>query len=394
MRSAFAHVCAMLILSIGGLWAESGFDPIPPSTAILPAGTPITIGMSNALSGPTAALGTELRQGVQVYVEKLNREGGIHGRPLKLVSYDDGYEPRATISNTRQLLEQDNAFLLFGYVGTPTSRVAMPIAAHLGVPFITPFTGAGFLRKPVVPVVFNVRASYADETEAMVAYLTEKLHLTRIGLFIQDDAYGSAGRNGVRKALEKRHLQVVAVGKYTRNTSDIQPALDKLHAANPQAVIMVGAYTPSALFIKRARQSGFNPVFMNISFVGTQKLNEALGAGGEGVYITQVMPSPRDTSNPLIRTYLADAASSSVAGINTASYGTLEGYVNARVLAHLLNATGPALSRASLISTSENLGSFTIDGLQLGFSPTNHQGSSQVYLTRIQSGTVVPVPLH
>lgn len=225
----------------------------------------------------------------------------------------------------------------------------------------------------------------------MIKYLTEKLKFTRIGLFIQNDAYGAAGRTGVRKALEKRNMQVVAVGKYTRNTSDIIPALNKLRAANPQAVIMVGAYAPSAAFIKEARKTGFNPVFMNISFVGTQQLAQALGQEGEGVYITQVMPSPQDTSLPLIRAYKADAASSTVQNINTSSYGTLEGYVNANVLVHMISTTGPILSRAAFISTSENLGQFDLKGHTFSFSPTNHQGSNRVYLTRIQSGTIVPV---
>ena len=387
-----AACCTVLALFIGTAYAD-GFDLHPPSATPLPPYAPITIGMSNALTGPTSALGTDLRAGAQIYFDKINRQGGIHGRKLNLASYDDGYEPTVTISNTRTLLKKDNAFLLFGYVGTPTSRVAVPIARHLGVPYIAPFTGAGFLRQPVVPVVFNIRASYADETEAMVKYLTEKLHFTRIGLFIQDDAYGSAGRTGVRKALEKRNMQVVAVGKYTRNTSDILPALNKLRAANPQAVIMVGAYAPSAVFIKQARKIGFNPVFMNVSFVGTQQLAEALGQEGEGVYITQVMPPPHDTSLPLISAYQADAASSTVPNVNTSSYGTLEGYINANVLVHIISATGPVLSRAAFISTSENLGQFNIKGLAFSFSPTNHQGSNRVYLTRIQSGTVVPVSL-
>lgn len=393
MRFCKLAACHVMTLIASITYAEDGYDFLPPSATPLPSSAPITIGMSNALTGPTGALGTDFRTGAQIYFDRINEHGGIHGRKLNLVSYDDGYEPVATISNTRTLLEKDKAFLLFGYVGTPTSRVTLPIAARLGIPFIAPFTGAGFLRQPDMPVVFNVRASYADETEAMVKYLTETLHFTRIGLFIQDDAYGSAGRNGARKALEKRNLQVVSVGKYKRNTSDILPALDKLRAANPQAVIMVGAYAPSAAFIQQARKTGFNPVFMNVSFVGTQQLTEALGRDGEGVYITQVMPSPYDTSLPLIRAYQADATNSKVPNMNMFNYGTLEGYVGANVLVHMISSTGSALSRAAFISTSENLGRFNISGLNFSFSPNNHQGSTRVYLTRIVSGTVVPAAM-
>lgn len=377
--------------------AENEFAMQVPSSVTLPTGSDIRIGMSNPLSGPTAALGIELRQGVEIYFNKVNAEGGIYGRKLALISYDDGYEPIATISNTRALLEKDNAFLLFGYVGTPTSRVAAPIAIRAAVPYVAPFTGAKFLRQPIAPLIYNVRASYADETEAMVRYLVDKTGYKRIGLLIQDDAYGSSGRNGVTSALKQRGLEVVAVGKYPRNTSNIEPALAKLKAANPQAIILVGAYAPCAAFITQARQQGFNPLFMNISFVGTKGLIKAMGETGEGVFITQVMPSPLTTSSTIIQSYLKDSASypptHQPEALDTSSYGTLEGYVDARVLVHMLKAAGPALSRKQFVTVADNLNTFDIDGMGLTFTPLEHQGSHKVYLTRVENGRAVPVPL-
>lgn len=384
-------ILLMLLLS-GNLFAQTAvFTGTSPSTAVLPAGAEIRIGMSNALSGPTAALGTELRSGATAWFTAVNARGGIHGRKIRLISEDDGYEPAHTITTTRKLLQTDSAFALFGYVGTPTSLVATAIAARAGVPYVAPFTGAAFLRKPVMPTVYNVRAGYDDETEAMVSYLVDKRGFTRIALLVQNDAYGSAGRTCAQDALTRRNLDPVAVAKYHRNTSDVARAVGQLKLAKPQAVIIIGAYAPCAAFIKQSRPAGFNPVFMNISFVGTSGLIKALGAEGEGVFITQVVPSPEDTSIPLVQAYHEDLTAADPSA--TASYGGLEGYLNARVFTHMLEAAGPSLSRATFISASDALGSFDILGTPLTFNATNHQGSSRVYLTQIRSGKAVPVPL-
>ena len=205
----------------------------------------------------------------RLHLLRQNRNGGVYGRRVDLVSYDDSYEPEAAIANTRKLIEEDSVFALIGEVGTPTSRSATPIAAEYGVPFIGPFTGAGFLRNPEWDNIINLRSSYQQETAEMVARLMEDLGMTRIGVMYQDDSYGRSGYRGVVQALEPLGMEPVAVGLYERNTTAVKTALIDLIEGNPQAVIMIGAYEPCAELIVWARHLGHDWVFLNVSFVGS-----------------------------------------------------------------------------------------------------------------------------
>lgn len=348
----------------------------------------IVIGMSNALSGPASGLGTELKAGATAYIDKVNAAGGVHGRKIRLVSYDDGYEPEQTAAMTRKLIEQDKVFALFGYVGTPTSAAAVPFATKIGVPYIAPFTGAEFLRNPVNPIIFNVRASYFDETEGMVERLTKDLGIKKIGVFIQDDAYGNAGKAGVNRALNKLGLSLAGEGKYTRNTVDVDAGLAALKAANPEAVIMVGAYKACAEFVKKAKASGFTPKFLNVSFVGTSNFIKEAGSAGEGVYITQVMPSPFDAGTAIVKQY--QAVMKKTDKKSEFDFTSLEGYVDAVVLVEALNKAGKNLTRASFLSAFEGL-NIDLGGLKVAYSQTDHQGSKSVFYTVIKNGNAVPI---
>lgn len=347
----------------------------------------ITLGMSNALKGPASALGTELKAGAMAYFNKINAQGGVHGRKIKVISYNDGYEPNETVKNTNKLISEDKVFALFGYVGTPTSKAVMPIIDKEKIIFFGPFTGAEFLRNPVKKYVFNVRSSYFNEAEAQVEYLTSKLGIKKIGIFIQDDAYGIAVKGGIARALEKRKLPLVGEGRYKRNTEDVDSALNALRAANPEAVSMVGTYKAMAAFIKKARAVGFNPVFLNVSFVGTEALIKELGGKGDGTIITQVVPSITDDSLPIIKQYRADMKA---AGHDKAGYVSLEGYLNALVFVEVLDKAGRNLTRDSFVSAAEGL-SFSRGGMKFSFSPSKHEALDQVFITSISKGKAVPV---
>lgn len=347
----------------------------------------IVLGMSNALTGPAARLGRELRRGAQVYFDKINEVGGVAGRQIEIISYDDGYEPVNTIRNTVKLLREDEVFGLFGYVGTPTSKVAAPIAIRSQVPYFGPFTGAEFLRDPPNDYLQNVRASYYDETEALVEYLTTKLGISRIGVFIQDDGYGTAGRSGVQRALQQRELEMTGVGKYTRNTSEIQEGLNTLKEANPEAVIMVGAYAPCAKFIRDARKQGFNPIFMNISFVGTNALVQAAGDAGEQTYISQVVPHPVTSNLPVAQAYRLDMA---LAGELELSFTSFEGYLDALVYVEILRRVGKDLTRERFIEELKKL-SFNAGGIWMDFTSGRLQAMKDVHLTQVRYGVAVDI---
>lgn len=374
LRLALAVLCGSLCWAgTGAVAAENGVAP-----------NSIKIGMANATSGPAAGLGLQLRAGAKAYLDKVNAAGGVNGRAVTLVSVDDGYDPEQSAAATRTLIETDKVFALFGYVGTPTSTAAVPIAAKAGVPYLFPFSGAEFLRNPVVPVVFNLRASYFDETEALVAHLTAEAGAKRIALFIQDDEFGEAGKAGVQRALARRQMSVASEARFSRNTIDVEAGLARIKSQAPDAVIFIGTYRPLAVLVKKARAAGVKARFLTVSFVGTSEFIKHAGDAGDGVVISQVMPSPDDGADALVRQYHADVLPPA------RNYGSLEGYADAMVLVEALRRCGPAPTRAGLLRSLEQLRMRAGD-IPVSFSAQRHQGMDRVYLTQVKGGRAVPL---
>ena len=342
----------------------------------------IVFGESAAFSGPTAALGHDMRAGILAAFNEANAAGGISGRRLALISYDDGYEPDKAIQNTDHLIKDDKVFALIGEVGTPTSMAVQPIATEARVPFIGPLTGAAFLRNPNLDNVINVRSSYDQETEAWIQQLTSELKLSRIAILYQDDSYGRAGLSGVKQALQKRGMGLVAEGTYPRNTTAVKAALLAIRKGDPQAVVMVGAYAPCAEFIKLAKQIELHAVFVNISFVDSNALAKELGKEGTGVVVTQVVPFPWDTSLPLVARYQAALKASGPE--EEPGFVSLEGYMVGRLIIAALEKLGQDVTRAGLLETIYNVGTFDLDGIKLQYGPKNNQGMDKVFFTIIQ----------
>lgn len=365
------------VLAIAALW----FDP---AAAVADPGVSsdaIVFGQAAALEGPAAALGQDMRKGLLAAFAEANRAGGIKGRRLQLISRDDGYEPNKSIEAVRKLIEEDKVFALVGPVGTPTSQATQPIATDAGVPFIGPFTGAEFLRSPYKKNVVNVRASYFQETEAMVEHLTKDLMITRIAILFQDDAFGRAGLKGVQNALDRRSMKLVSEGIFERNTTAVKRALLNIRAGHPEAVIMVGPYEPCAVFIKLARQLKLDAVFVNISFVGSNSLAKALGRDGAGVVVTQVVPFPGGTSVPLIARYRA--ALRSIEPDSEPGFVTLEGYLVGRLVIAALERIPDVPTRSALLEAISG-SSFDLDGVTLTYRADDNQGSDAVYWTMIR----------
>ena len=343
----------------------------------------IVFGQSAAFEGPAAALGLGMREGILAAFKEANVTGGVNGRRLELVSYNDGYEPEKAIANTKRLINENGVFALVGEVGTPTSNAAQPIATEASVPFIGPFTGAAFLRNPSLGNVINIRGSYDQEAEAWIAHLTTDLGISRIAILYQNDTFGRAGLSGVSKAMEKRGMKLVAEGTYERNTTAVKTALLAIRKADPEAVVMVGTYKPCAEFIKLARRLKVNAVFVNISFVGANALAKELGEDGKGVVVTQVVPFPGDMSLPLVAQYQkALKAANPDAQIGFVS---LEGYMVGRLVVEALRKVKGPVTRVGLLSTIKEVGTFDLGGIQLHYGPEDNQGMDQVFLTVIQA---------
>jgi len=342
----------------------------------------ILFGQAAALDGPSSALGQGMRQGILAAFAEINAKGGVHGRKLHLVSRDDGYDPDRSVVQTTKLIEEDSIFALIGAVGTPTAIATVPISSARNVPFIGPFTGAEFLRAPELRSVVNIRASYSAEAEAWVKHLTEDLHFTSIAIFYQDDSFGRDGLAGVSRALEKRGMELSAEGTFERNTKFVSSALRIIKRAEPQAVVMIGTYGPCAEFIRLAHKAGFHPTFVNISFVGADALAKELGAAGEGVVVSQVVPFPWDTSLKVVADY--QAAQTAFDSTLSPGFVSLEGYLSGRLAAAALELAGPHPTRAGLLQAVHEVGRFDISGSVITVGPKIQDAPPKVFLTVIQ----------
>ena len=364
-------------IAVAALAAVAALPPAVTAQGITP--TTIVIGQSAATTGPASELGTAMRAGALAYFNAVNARGGINGRRIELRTLDDGYEPDRSLANTRRFLETDQAFALFGYVGTPTTIAAMPVFTKAQVPLIGPFTGAEAFRKPFNRYIFNVRASYYAETDKLVDLLAT-LKLQRIAVFYQNDAYGKAGLEGVERAAKARNMPIAATATVERNSVDVKAAVLALSKVDPQAVVMISAYKSCAAFIKAMKAAGIHAQFMNVSFVGSKALAAELGPEGRGVAISQVVPFPWNTGSPVVKEYQKALAAET--GKENYSFTSLEGFIAAKVLVEGLRRTGPALTRDKFISTMENF-SFDAGGFLVSYSPTDHSGSRFVELTVI-----------
>jgi ABC-type branched-subunit amino acid transport system substrate-binding protein len=349
----------------------------------------VTFGMCSAFSGGARELGLGMKTGFELAFAAANDAGGVHGRKLKLVALDDGYEPDRTRTCMKELVETRKVFAIAGNVGTPTAVVAIPYALEKRVLFFGAFTGAGLLRQdPPDRYVFNYRASYFEETAAAVKYLVEvkRLKPSQIAVFAQEDAYGDAGYAGVAHQVRRYGFdssRILRVG-YKRNTVDVAEAAATIlkNQSRAQAIIMVPTYKAAAKFVERVVNAGFRPIFSSVSFVGATAFADELRTLGpryaEGVIVTQVVPLPTSHATAIIR--YRDLLKRYSTG--EPNFVSLEGYVAGSILVEGLRRTGRALDPERLIDTLE-----TIRGLDLGigapinFGPSEHQGSHKVWGT-------------
>ena len=370
-RLLLASFFCMIFLSAIDSWAEVGITQ-----------KRIILGQSCALKGPAQALGQGMRDGALAWFKHINAEGGIKGKIIKLITLDDGYEPEACVLNTKQLIEKDKVFLLFGYVGTPTSKAVFDLIKKTKVPYFAPFTGAEFLRNPLTSGIFNIRASFYQETEAMAETLWMN-NLKRISVFYQDDLYGETGLKGVKIALQKRGIKILSKASYERSTLDVENAVSEIAISNPDAVIMIGAYNPCAKFIRLMRGSTKSrPVFLNVSFVGADALAATLSNKGLGVVITQVVPYPFDKRIPVVAQY--HQMTQKYMKDSKISFTGMEGFIAAKALCRILEKMNN-FTRVEFIRTAESI-SESLGGFKVQFTPKNHQGSGLVHFTQIGPG--------
>jgi branched-chain amino acid transport system substrate-binding protein len=326
----------------------------------------LLLGQSAPFSGASEQLGLQVYLGAQLHFDAVNQKGGIHGRRIEL----------KRLVNTRQFLSE-GAFALFGYVGTSSCLAALPLATEAKVPFFAPASGAQALRTPFNRYAVHVRASYLDETAAIVRQITGA-GMRRIAVFHQNDAYGTAGLDGVVRALNALDLSPVSLGTVERNSVEVSPALDSILAERPDAIVQIGLYKACAVFIRRARARGYTGGFYNVSFVGTQALLDELGALAKGVTISQVVPFPYIPVTALASEYLGAVKARRGLAPN---HSSMEGFIAAKVFTEAAQRAGRGLTREGFLDALESLHGLDLGGFPLSFGPGKHTGSRFVELT-------------
>ncbi len=349
----------------------------------------ILVGSCSALEGPARFLGTQTVMGATAYLHYINDQGGVHGRKIRLLAFDDSYDPDKAQTCFKRM-ETEGVFSLGFFVGTPTAAKYVPLAEQAKIPVVGLFTGAQLLYEPLKHYVINVRASYYDETREQIDGLWNGQGVRKIGVIYQDDAFGKAVLEGVKLALEKHHASPAALGTFPRNSLDVDSGMKAVLDKNPQAVVVVGPYAPVAAIVKRAHAAGSYPTFLTVSFVGTEEFIREAGKDAEGTIITQVVPPYDRTDFPTVDLYRKSL--SKYYSDAPPSFASLEGFVDAMVLVEGLKRAGAEPTREKLIAGIESIHKMDIGlgpGLLLDYGSNDHKGFSRVYTTVVRGGKPV-----
>ncbi len=350
----------------------------------------ILIGSCSALEGPSHFLGVETVTGAKAYFSLVNEEGGVNGRKLKLISADDSYDPTKTQACFDHLMSE-KVFALGFFVGTPTAVKYVPMADSAKIPLVGLFTGAQTLYVPLRHWIVNVRASYFDETREQVDGLWKTLGYKKIAVIYPEDAFGTAVLEGVKAALKQQGSAPVAIASYQRQTAQVGGAIDTVRGANPEAVVVVGPANTVAPILKQSHAKGWKPLFVTVSFVGTDELISEAGQDAEGVVITQVVPPYYMTEQKSVALYRRSL--NRYFPSEQPNFVSLEGFVDAMVLVEGLKRAGKDLTREGLIRGIESIHDHDLGlgpQLKLNYSVKEHKGFDHVIPTVVRGGRAVP----
>lgn len=348
----------------------------------------ILLGTSLPITGINKELGKEVVEGANTYFSHVNARGGIDGKHINLIFYDDKYEPQNTLKNINRLIDKDRVFSLFGFVGTPTTKKVLPIIRDEDIPFIAPFTGASFLRNSNFNNIVNFRSSYKEEIERIIDYLYKNKKINDFAIFYQNDDYGEEGYIATIEALRKRSLNLVSEGTYKRNTLSIRHALHEIKSTKPEAIIIVGAYKPSAHFIKKARECCFDDViFAPISFVNANALIDELNGDGKNILFSQTVPSYDDRTLDVANEYrnLLDF----YYPMNEPTYASFEAFLVAKLVVNALQNIEGSLTPKKFLTNIKNLPYDVLGEIPIKYKDT--QLLNMTYLSVYENGKFKPV---
>jgi branched-chain amino acid transport system substrate-binding protein len=327
----------------------------------------ILLGISTNLTGPSFERPREIKRAADLVFKRVNAAGGIHGRKIETIVYDDAYNPAKTVENAKKLADVDKVFALFQFFGAAPSKAALPFVNTSGIPYLFPSSGSTSLRAPLIKNVFNLRLGYAAEASALVTYLIEKRGVKDIGIVYQDDAIGQESKSGVQKALANFHLTLKGDAAYKRETGDVDQAFEQLSKCDIKAVVIAGVAAPAAAFVKKMRAAKLTWIVAGVTSMGGNEFLKEGGAAADGAILSQSFPS-MDDSLEVVKNFKADLkAAGETEAVN------IEGYVNALSLVEALKAAGRDLTRKSFMSALESQKT-SLGGLAVDFGPNDHDG--------------------
>ncbi len=371
------------IRSLLAIGLALAFTAAPAAEKAGAVGGTIVLGQSGVYSGPLGAFAQENIAVINTYFESINAKGGIHGRKLKLIALDDGFDPKRTVENAKTLIEKEKAFALINVIGTANNAAIYPQLHQNGIPLVGPYSGATVLRDPAkFRYLFFTRASYADETEKMVEQLTST-GVKDIAVVYQDDPFGKAGLQAAVEALAKRKLKPVSVGAFNiAKLEETVAAAETVLKGHPSAVIIASSGKGTTSFIREVLKRGQRPAFYCLSVTNPKQLWADLGQEAHGVVVAQAAPSPWRATLPLVREYQQVVANAKLAAKDF-SYGSLEGFIVAKVAVEALRRAGKDLTREKYLAALEGMQGHDLGGYTIGYGPADHSGSSYVDLTII-----------
>jgi len=372
LLTIFIGAFIVLVIFAGGFYTYTG----------LHEKKSIFLGASLPLSGINSHLGKDVVVGANTYFSHINAKGGVEGKKIEFIQYDDKYEPENTLTNTLKLIEKDEVFALFGFVGTPTVKRILPLISQNNIPFIAPYTGASFLRDGKHDTIINFRSSYVEEIDALVRYLIGEKNISKFAIFYQNDDYGEEGYIALSQALTKHNLKLSAEGTYKRNTLSIHHAIHEIEASKPEAIILVGAYKPTARFIEKVKECCPQEIiFCPISFVNADALVDELKGDARNLLFSQTVPSYSDFTSQeaieyanLLAFYYPNEKPSLV------SY---ESFLSAKVVVKAFQSIRGAITPSSLTQALKNINPYTLDNIPLGYH--HSQLLNKVYLSTYQN---------
>lgn len=351
----------------GTAWAQDGAGV---------SDSEILIGQSCQLSGPLAALTSEVRQGSALYFDHVNASGGVRGRKIRVLAIDDAYDPKKAAENTKKLIDEDKVLALFQYAGTPPALAALPIAEERGVPFIAPFTGSDGLRQAGSRYVFNIKAGYAAELDATVRQLAS-VGIARIAAVYLNNPFGTGGLASVDKSVKNHKVELVAQAPLEVDGSKMADAVAAVAKATPQAIIVISAGKPSVDFVDAYLTAGHRSTFYMLSVISNAQLVKALGERARGIVVSQVVPSPWNQSMPISREFQTLAKAK---GITEYTFSQMEGFISARFLVEALQRAGAKPTRTGLVQAMESMKSVNLGGYPVELSATQHSSGKFVDL--------------